>query len=141
MFYWVNEEDLRASETKNQSKNGELNASLFSGSATVVRNRGAILNGFDIQARSLQSSDRTLASATRAFDSNFDLFHAEFNGLFSTLLSCHLSSKGSALSATLVTACARTRPAQSLTLGVRNGYLGVVKGRVDVRDTVCHVTT
>ena len=106
-----------------------------------MRDWSAILDRLDVQASSLKSGDRTFASAARAFNSNLDLFHSEFDRLFGALLRCHLTCKGSAFTTAFVSAGARTGPAQRFTFGVRDGHLGVVKGRVDVCDTVCHVTT
>ena len=119
----------------------QLDATLLSGSAAIVRDWGAILDRLDVQAGSLKSGDRTFTSATWALNSNLDLFHSEFDRFFGALLCSHLTCKGSTFATAFVSTGARTGPAQRFTFGVRDGHLGVVKGRVDVCDTVCHVTT
>ena len=117
-----------------------LNATLFTRTTAVVRNWRAIFNGLDIQASRLKSSDRTFTPAAWPFDTNVDFFDAEFRSLVSSLLGGTLAGKRSTLSASFKTASSRTGPAKGFALGVGDRDRRIVKGRVNVRDSVSHVT-
>ena len=89
-----------------------LHAAFLARTTTVVRNWGSIFDCLDVQACGLQRSDRAFSPATRAIDADIDIFHAEFDCFFSSLLSCHLTCEWSALATTFEATCAGTRPAE-----------------------------
>lgn len=119
----------------------QLDASLFARSAAVVWNWSAIFNRLNIQAGGLKCSNRTFSTTSWAFDSNVNFFDAEFHRLVSCLLSSTLSGERSTFSAAFETACPGTGPTKSLAFGVSDGNGGVVKSRLNVSNTVSHITT
>ena len=118
-----------------------LDASLFARSATVVRNWRAILNRLDIQARSLECSDRTLAPTSRSFNANVDFFDAEFDCFFCSLLSRTLASKRSTLTTPFEPTCSSTCPTKGFALGVSDSNGCVVKRSLDVCNAISHIAT
>ncbi len=105
-----------------------------------MRNRGNVLDQFDIQAGSLKSSDRAFSSGTRTFDTDFHITHAELAGLFGCLLGGTLTGKGSALSASLESAGSGTGPTKRVAFGVRDRHRRVVERRVNVGNAIADVT-
>ena len=118
---------------------GGSDASLLAGTASVVRNRRAVLNGLDVQPGGLQSGDRTFASASRSLDPNIDFLHAHFQGLFRHLLRGALTGKRRTLAASFEATGASTGPAECVTFGVGDRNRRVVERRMDMSDTVADV--
>src|SRR5262245_45652886 len=58
-----------------------LDSPLLPRPAPVVRQRGDVLDGAHVQARSLQRADGALAARARALDLHLELAHAELRGL------------------------------------------------------------
>lgn len=118
----------------------ESNAALFPWTTAIVGDRSTVLDGLDVQAGRLQRRDRTLASTSRAFDSNIDFLHAEFHRLFSALLRCHLTGKGGALATPFEAAGPGTGPAKCFAFGIGNRYRCVVKRRADMHNAVRNIS-
>ena len=106
----------------------------------MVGDRRTIFDGFDIQSGSLQRRDRAFASATRAFYSDINFFDPKFGGLVSCLLGRTLTGKWRALTTAFESASSCTCPTQRLTLGIGDGHGCVVKGRMDVCDSIGDVS-
>ena len=102
-------------------------------------NRSTVLDGLDVQACRLQRRDGAFSSAARPDDSDVHFLHSELDRLFGGLLRGALTGKRCALPATFKAAGSRARPAQRVTLGVRDGHRGVVEGRINVCDSNCDV--
>lgn len=117
----------------------DLDASLLARTASVVRNRRAILNRLDVETGRFESSDGAFTTAARTFDFYVHLSNAKLRSLFSCLLGRHLSRIRRALSTSLKTTRTSTRPAQRITLRVRDGHGGVIERRVDIHDASRHI--
>ena len=115
-------------------------ASLFSWAASVVRNRCDILDLLDVQAGRLKRGDRTFASATWAFDTDFHVSHAVLGSLFRSLLCRTLAGERGRFATALETAGASAGPTERVTLHIRDGDRRVVEGRMNVRNAVGYVT-
>jgi len=119
----------------------ELNSTLLTWTATIVRNWRRILNQLNRDTCRLKCSDSTFSSRTRPLDSNFQLLDTILRSFFSRLLCSHLTSKRSALSRPLESASAPTCPAKRIALAIGNGDVRVVERRLDERDPVGYVPT
>lgn len=106
-----------------------------------MRDGGGIFNLLNRDPGCLESGDRRFATGTWTLDPHFDVLDPELGGLLSRLLRCTLSCKGCALSRALESAGPRARPAESIPLGVGDGYVSVVEGSFDERDRRRHVAT
>lgn len=115
-------------------------ASLFPRAASIVRNRCDILDLLDVQTGSLKRGDRTFATATRSFDSDFHVSHAVLGGLFSSLLCRTLAGERGRFTTALKAAGTSAGPTKRVTLHIRDGDRRVVECRVNVRDAVGYVT-
>ena len=93
--------DGRENTLTDEQQTQSLDASLLAGAASIVRDRGDVLDQLHFQTGCLQRGDGAFTSRAGTFDANFHVTHAELRRLFSGLLSGTLSSKGSALAATL----------------------------------------
>ena len=104
-------------------------------------NRSAVFDRLDIQAGRLQCRDRAFATAAWAFDANVDFLHPELDGLFRSLLSCHLARKRSAFATSLKVASSGTGPTQRLTFCVGDGDGCIVERRVNVGYAMGNIAT
>src|SRR5688572_27808553 len=107
--------------------------------AAVVRNRGHVLNGADLQARSLQRANRSLTARSGAANEHVDLSHSVLLSLPRSLLCGYLSGERSTFSAALEVGIARAGPRYGVALRVRDGHQRVVEGRVNVRHSTWDV--
>ena len=106
------------------------------GTATVMRKRGHILNHLDIEARSLDGADSGFTSGTRPSNTKIDLYHTNLLDSYRALLSSSLSGKGRTLTTTLVTHGTTRLPGQGLSILIGNRHEGIIKGRLDMNDTL-----
>ena len=134
-------EILPASSKKLCRQVSRLHASLFARTASVVRNRSDVFDLLDVQAGTLESGDRTFATAAWTFDSDLDVPHAKLGRLFGSLLSGTLTGKRSAFATPFKSTGSSTGPAKGVALGIGDRHSRVVKRRVDVRDAIAHVAT
>lgn len=132
--------DGREHTLTDEQQTQSLDASLLAGAASVVRDRGDVLDQLHFQAGCLQRGDGAFTSRAGAFDANFHVTHAELRRLFGGLLSGTLSSKRSALAATLESTGASAGPAEGVAFDIGDGHRCVVKGRVNVGDTIGDIT-
>lgn len=100
-----------------------------------MRQRSDILDRFYGQAGLLEGGNRTFTTCTGTFDFHVDFLHTELHRLFSTLLGGHLARERRAFSASLEATRPGSRPAQGITLGVRNRYGRVVECCLNMSDT------
>lgn len=105
-----------------------------------MRNRGAVFNGFHIQACCLKCRDCTLPATARALHSDLNVTHSHFDGLFRHLLRSTLTGKRGAFPAPFEAASSGARPAQCVPFGIRNRHGGIVERCVDVRYAHRYVT-
>lgn len=105
-----------------------------------MRQRRHILDHPNRNSGSLQPGDRTLATRTRPFDTDFHFPHSELLGAVCANFSGSLCSKRSAFSAPLEPNGSSCRPAQNLSIGIGNGDQCVIEGRLDVRNRLGNVT-
>ena len=101
-----------------------------------MRKRGHILNHLDIEARSLDGADSGFTSGTRPSNTKIDLFHTHLLDSYRALLSSSLSGKGRTLTTTLVTHGTTRLPGQGLSILIGNRHEGIIKGRLDMNDTL-----
>ncbi|TWT52498.1 hypothetical protein Pla22_01220 [Rubripirellula amarantea] len=120
---------------------GRLDATLFTRAASVVRNRGYFLDQLHIQTSGLQRSDSTLAARTWALNLHFNITHAEFLSLFSSLLCSTLTGERGALTTTLEPARSSTGPAKRIALGISDGHGRVIERCVNVSNAAGDVAT
>ncbi len=118
-----------------------LDASFFAGPATVVWDRRAVFDRFDIEAGGLESGDGAFATTSGSFNADVDIFHAELDGFFGRLLGGHLAGKRSTFAASLESTGSGACPAECFTFGVSDGHGGVIKSRVHVGDSNRHIAT
>jgi len=105
-----------------------------------VRDRSNVFDQLHIQASRLERRDRTFTTRPRSFDSNLNITHSKLGCFLSSLLSRTLSGKRCALSATFESAGSCTRPAKSITFGIRDRHGGVVKCCVNMCNAATDVT-
>lgn len=130
-----------ASRLPLSERRNDLDATLFTRPAPVVRNRRAILDGLYVQTRCLERGDGTFTTTSGSFDANVDFFDAELEGFVGRLLCRTLTCKRSALAASLEATGSRTGPTQGFALGVGDGHRRVVKGCLDVCNPVRDIAT
>ncbi len=118
--------------------NRKLNSPLLARPATVMRNRRAIFDGFDVQSTGLQAGDSAFAAAAWTAHLNVDFFHAEFQGLFGHLLCRTLSGKRRALATSFETASSGASPAERFAFVVGDRHGRVVKAGVDMSNPKRH---
>ena len=93
---------------------------------------GAILDGCNLEASSLEGADCGLATGARALDEDCDLAHAMLHGHLCGLLCSHLSCKGSGLAAALEANGTGRLPGDNVAAGVSDADDGVVERALDV---------
>lgn len=99
-----------------------------------MRQRSHVFNRLDDKPCLLEARDGVFATAAGAFDADFDVFHAEFDGFFRNLLGRHHTGKRRAFPAAFESAGAGRRPAQNVALHIGDRDDRVVEGRLDVRN-------
>src|ERR1700754_1937701 len=104
--------------------------------AAVVRLRGDVGDGADLEAGGLQRTDRRLTSGAGALDEDVDLLHAVLGGLAGAVLGGHLGGERRGLARALETDVPRGRPRDHGAGGVGDRHDGVVEGALDVRVAV-----
>lgn len=117
-----------------------LDTSFLSGSASVVRDRGAVFDRLYVQACRLQCGDGAFATTARSFHADVHVSHSHLDRLFGNLLRGTLASKGSAFPTTFESASASTSPTQGVALGVSDRHRCIVERGIDVRDAHRDVT-
>ena len=113
---------------------------LFPRAATVVGNRGYILDKLDENASGLQSGNGTFTTGPWTVDMHPNFLDTKFRSFFSRLLCRALSGKRRALSTSLESTRSRTCPTERVTFRVRNGYRRVVERGPNMSDCNRHIT-
>src|SRR5579875_2502484 len=101
--------------------------------AAVVRLRGDVGDGPDLEPRGLQRPDRRLAARARALDEDVDLLHAVLGRLAGRVLGGHLRGERRRLARALEADVAGGGPADHRARGVGDRDDGVVERALDVR--------
>ncbi len=115
-------------------------ATTFRRTATVVRQRSDVFDGFDLQTGLRQGGDGHIATATGTFDANVDFFHTEFLRFIGGLLSGHLPRKRRALTTAFESARAGRSPAKRVALHIGDRHVCVIETNFDVRDAASDVS-
>src|SRR5690606_3090859 len=113
-----------------------LVAATLGRTAAVVRLRGDVLDGRDLEAGGGQRADRGVTAGARTLDEDVDLGHAGLLRLAGSGFGGHLRGVGGRLAGALEAHLAGRRPRHHGTRGVRDGHDRVVERRLDVRLTV-----
>ena len=114
---------------------GLLDSTFLLGAATVVGQRGDVLDGLYSEPGSLQGTDGRLPSRTWTFDADFDLGDAVFFGLVGASFSGALGSERSTFAGAFETNGASGAPANSVAVDVGDGNNGIVEGSINVSNT------
>src|SRR5579875_1205099 len=101
--------------------------------AAVVRLRGDVGDGTDLEAGRLQRADRRLAARARTLDEDVDLLQAVLLRLAGGALGGHLRRERRRLSRALEADVAGARPGDHVALRVGDRDDRVVEGALDVR--------
>src|SRR5829696_3139762 len=101
--------------------------------AAVVRLRGDVLDGADLQAGRLQGTDRGLPAGAGALDEHVDLAHAVLGSLARGVLGGHLGGERGGLARALEADMAGGGPADHVAHRVGDRDDRVVEGALDVR--------
>src|SRR6516225_2666151 len=117
-----------------------LHAAFLRWPAAIVRQRGNIFDGLDVQAGGLQSSDGGLAAGAWAFHADLDFLESELGSAFGGYFSGALGGKGRALAAAFEADRAGRSVTQRVAIGVGDGDNRVVKGRHNVGDAPADIT-
>src|SRR4051812_17422291 len=104
--------------------------------AAVVRLRGDVGDGADLEAGCLQRTDRGLTPGAGALDEDVDLLHAVLGRLAGAVLGGHLRGERRGLARALETDVACGGPRDHGTGRVGDRHDGVVEGALDVRVSV-----
>src|SRR3954452_13928379 len=107
--------------------------------AAVVRLRGDVGNGADLEAGGGKRADRSLSARTRALDEHVDLLDAVLLGLPGGVLGGHLRGERGRLAGALEADVAGTGPRDHVALGVGDRDDRVVERALDVSVAVVHV--
>src|SRR5882724_4272123 len=94
--------------------------------AAVVRLRGDVRNGADLEAGGLQRADRGLAARTRALHEHVDLLHAVLLRLAGGVLGGQLCGERSRLTRALEAHVTRRRPGDDVALRIGDRHDRVV---------------
>jgi len=106
-----------------------------------MRDRRHVFDQLDIQAGGLQGGDRAFAPRPGAFDTDFDVTHAELAGLLGCLLGGTLAGKGRTLAAAFEPAGSGAGPAQRVAFAIGNRHRRVVKRGMHMRDATGDVSS
>src|SRR5262249_28076900 len=104
--------------------------------ATVVRDRGDVLDADHLDARVLDRADRRLSPGPRTLDHRVDLADTVLHRAACDRLGRELRGERGRLARTLEADVARRRPGQRVALLVGDRDDRVVERRLDVRDPV-----
>ena len=116
-----------------------LDATTLALTATVVRDRGAILDASDFEAGCLKGTDSGFATGTGTLHEDGNLLQAVLHSGLSSCFSCHLSSEGRGLTRALEAYGASGLPGNYIALRIRDGNDSVVESRFDMRSANCDV--
>src|SRR5690606_21762206 len=83
-------DDPRTPSRKPTDRTATSDATALRRTAAVVRGRGDVLDGADLEARGLQGADRGLTTGARTLDEHVDLAHAVLLGAAGGRLGGHL---------------------------------------------------
>src|SRR5919112_5650670 len=111
---------------------GSSDATALRRTAAVVRRRGHVLDGADLEADRTQGPDRRLAARARALDEHVDLLHAVVHGPAPRGLGGHLRGERGGLARALEADGAGRGPRDHRARGVGDGDDGVVERALDV---------
>src|SRR5262249_51738805 len=100
--------------------------------AAVVRNRGHVADGRDLETRRLQRADGSLAARARALHPHLDTLETERERLLGAALGGHLGGERRALTRALEAGLAGRGPRDHVAVRVRDGHDRVVEGRLHV---------
>src|SRR5699024_9469530 len=103
------------------------NAATLGGAAAVVGNRGDIADHGDLQAGSLQGTDRALTSGTGALDIALNGLHAMLHRGLGSNFGSALRGRRSALTRAAEVQRTSACPGNGVALGIGNGDDGVVE--------------
>src|SRR5688500_1031856 len=92
-----------------------------------MRHRGAILDGGDLEADSLQRANGGFPAGAWSFDADFDFAHAVGHGLAGGVLSDLLRGERSALARPVEANATGAGPAEDVPVHVGDVHLGVVE--------------
>ena len=118
-----------------------LDSSLLARTTSIVWNRSTVFDQLHIQAGGLKRGDCAFTSGAWPLDADFDFLHAKLLSLLSGLLRSTLTSERRTLTTSLETGGSGARPAQRITFRVRDRNGRVVKCRLNMSDTNCHITS
>src|SRR5690606_11846408 len=107
--------------------------------AAVVRGRGDVLDGADLETRGLQGPDGGLTTGARALDEHVDLAHAVLLGAAGGRLGGHLRGERRGLPGALEADVAGGGPGDHVAARVGDRNDGVVERALDVRVAVSDV--
>src|SRR3954449_5669742 len=110
-----------------------LDAPPLAGAAAVVRLRGDVADGRDLQAGGLERADRRLAPGARALHEDLDLLQALLDALAGRRVSRHLGGERRRLARALETGAAGGLPGDDVARLVGERDDRVVERRLDVR--------
>src|SRR5919112_2926812 len=111
---------------------GSSDATALRRTAAVVRRRGHVLDGADLEADRTQGPDRRLAARARALDEHVDLLHAVVHRPAPGGLGGHLRGERRGLARALEADGAGRGPRDHRARGVGDGDDGVVERALDV---------
>ena len=104
-------------------------------------NRCNILNRGDSHSSGLESGNGRFPARSSAFDHDFQLDDTKLFSGIRTFLRCLLSGKGSALSRSLKADRSSRIPAKGFTINVRYSNQGVIKGGLNVANSLAHISS
>src|SRR3954454_6143136 len=114
------------------SRRRRSDAAALRRTTAVVRRRGHVLDGADLEADRTQGPDRRLAARTRTLDEHVDLLHAVVHRPAPRGLGGHLRGERRGLAGALEADGAGRRPRDHRTGRVGDGHDGVVERALDV---------
>ena len=116
-----------------------LDAASFGRTAAVVRDRGLVLDGIDLQTDRLKRADRGLTAGAGALDDHVDFTKAVILSRLGSLLRSHLRGKRRGLASALETDVAAGSPGQQRAAFIGDADDGVVERREDMSHTVADI--
>ena len=103
--------------------------------------RGHVLDHADLQAGSLQRTDRSFTTGTGAFYIYFNGFQSMFHRSFGSSFRSRLRGKRSRFSGASEAQTAGACPAERITLYIGNGHDGIVESGLDMSRTAFDILT
>jgi len=110
-----------------------LNSSSLWRTTAIMRNRGHISDTGNMKPCALKRPNSRLTPTARPFNIDIYLTQAVLHSFSRRLLSCQLSSIGSAFARAFKSGCARTSPGENIPLEVSKSYYSIIKGRLNIR--------